>query len=158
MGQTLRNLSEKTLEDKSVFNNRFVVEICEKVHVHYRNLRLLMSLQDWVQMAQGMSDALTRWKARGCPETVEGTHIELCRKEVAKYPVAPDEVKVNLNKNLYPMHEGRVFSEGAEIKDPLYIHLKIRDIRLEMSMDEFLTLAEAITEAKASLVKEPAHA
>lgn len=98
-----------------------------------------------------MADALKRWHARGEPETKEGMHIELCRKDVARYPVAPDEVKVNLNKNLYPLHEGRVFSEGSILKEPMYVHVKIRDLRLEMSLSEFSDFSEAVLEAREAL-------
>ena len=156
MGQTLRKLSSRPLETKAVFDRRFVVEICEAVHVHYRNLRIILSLKDWKEMAEGMADSLNRWRSRGCPGTQEGTHIELCRKEVATNPVVSDEIKVNLNRNLYPLHEGRVFSEGAEIKEPMYIHLKIRDLRIEMSLEEFAELAETVAEARIAL-KEGAH-
>lgn len=151
MGQTIKSLASRPLEQEAVFNNRFVVEICEKVHVHYRNLRIIMSEQDFEEFGRGMVDALSRWVTRGKPATAEGTHIELCRKNVAKYPVAPDEIKVNLNKNLYPLHEGRVFAEGSVLKEPVYVHLKIRDLRLELSLSEFSELSEAIIEAKETL-------
>lgn len=148
MGQTIKNLASRQVDSKAVFNSRFVVEICELVHVHYRNLRIIMSLGDWVRMAEGMSDALSRWRHRGEPEPSQGTHIELCRKEVAVYPISDKEININLNKNLYPYHEGRIFAEGSEFREPLYIHLKIRDLRLELSLEEFSELSEAILEAK----------
>ena len=148
MGHTIKNLSTKQVESKTIFNNRFVVEICECVHVHYRNLRIVLSLEDFLSMAQGMSDALTRWKKQACPQPSENIHLELCRKEVALGKVSEDEVKVNLNTNLYNKNEGRVFAEGANFNDPAYIHLKIRDLRVELSVDEFNQLADAIGEAK----------
>ncbi len=148
MGHTLRNLSTNKVDSKTVFNNRFVVEICECVHVHYRNLRIALSLKDFLSIAQGMSDALIRWQKQLRPQPSEDIHIELCRKEVATIPVAKDEIKVNLNSNLYNRNEGRIFSEGADFKDPAYIHLKIRDLRLELSIEEFNKLADSILEAK----------
>jgi len=151
MGQTIRNLSTRELDTKAIFNNRFVVEICEKVHVHYRNLRILMSLEDWISMAQGMRDSLRRWEERGMPNPEEGVHIELCRKEVAKNPLQDKDLKINLNNNLYAKHEGRIFAEGADFKDQDYIHLKIRDLRLELSQSEFNELAKAVKEASEKL-------
>lgn len=151
MGQTLLNLSKNKVEPKTIFNNRFVVEICEQVHVHYRNLRILMSLTDWVEFAKGNADALKRWESRGCPVPAEGTHIELCRKEVAKSSPANDEITINLNRNLYKVNEGRIFSEGADLEGKDYIHLKIRDLRIEMTKEEFLALSDACIEAKEKL-------
>lgn len=146
MGHTRENLAKRELSNQTIFNNRFVVEIAEKVHVHYRNLRIVLSLQDWIELCKGCADALERWKKRGCPEAKEGVHIELCRKKVATEAVN-EGVKVNLNDNLYVMNEGKIFSLGAEFKDKIYIHLKYRDLRLEMPLEEFKTFASAVKEA-----------
>lgn len=146
MGKTIVNLADKKFPEHAIFNNRLVVEIAETVHFHYRNLRIALSEQDWKEFGKGMSDAWKRWNERGCPPTGSG-HIELCRKEVAKNPIDKDFCKVNLNKNLYALHEGRIFADGAELDDETYIHLKVRDIRLELTKEEFKILAEAVKEA-----------
>lgn len=148
MGQTLKGLAKKIIGDKAIFNNRFVVEVCECFHVHYRNLRIVLSKDDFISMASGMRDALARWEKQGKPETSEHTHIELCRKNISG---SGNEVMVNLNNNLYKVNEGRIFAEGADFKDPAYIHLKIRDIRVELSVDDFNQLADAVIEAKRTL-------
>jgi len=151
MGQTIRELSTKEVKSATIFNSRFVVECCEKVHVHYRNLRILLSPTDWVQMAKGMADSLKRWEAQGSPTPKEGLHIELCRKTVATEAQDKNQIRINLNRNLYAKHEGQIFAEGANLTEPEYIHLKIRDLRIELTMDEFNALAEAVKEAKEKL-------
>src|SRR3990167_7197515 len=98
MGHTLKQLSNVKLEGKRIFNNRFVVEVCEAIHFHYRNLRINLSLSDWEQISKGMVDAYERWKKLGEPSTGK-THIELCRKTVALFP-HDDGIQVNLNQNL----------------------------------------------------------
>lgn len=149
MGQTIAVLSEKAIEGKPIFDKRFVIEVCEAVHIHYRNLRIILSSADWKNLGKGIADAWKRYEARGCPATEVGTHIELCRKEVASDPIGDDSVKVNLNKNLYELNEGKIFAEGAELLDQSrYIHLKIRDLRVELTLSEFLSVADAIGEAK----------
>lgn len=151
MGQTLKNLSYRKAKERAVFDNRFVVEVCEKFHVHYRNLRILLNTQDWLSVAKGFKDALERWEKLGKPEAQEGVHYELCRKNIVG---SEDMIKVNLNKNLYPKYEGKIFSEGHVIQDKEYIHLKIRDLRIEMSISEFEQLAEVIKDAKEKLVED----
>ncbi len=146
MGRTLLPLADRKFPEKAIFNNRLVVEIAETVHVHYRNLRISLSETDWRQFGQGLHDAWKRWNERGCPPCGD-KHIELCRKEVAKNPLDKDFCKVNLNKNLYAENEGRIFAEGAELEDDTYVHLKVRDLRLELTRDEFKLLAEAVKEA-----------
>lgn len=150
MGHTLSNLSEKVIEEKSIFNNRFVIEVCERVHTHYRNLRIVQSLDDWVTMADGFRDALDRWKRRGCPGTGKGKHIELCRKNIVVFDKG-EKIQVNLNENLYNHHQGKIFAEGADFTEEKYIHLKYRDLRLEMSVAEFKEFSDAVSEARKGL-------
>ena len=147
MGKTIVNLADKKFPERAIFNNRFVVEVAESFHVHYRNLRIVLSEKDWRELGKGFHDAWKRWTERGEPKAQVGQHIELCRKEVATVPLDSDYCKVNLNKNLYALHEGRIFSDGADLMDDTYIHLKIRDIRIELTKDEFKQLASAIKEA-----------
>ena len=146
MGQTLTKLSLRSLDTPPIFDRRYVIEICEEVHVHYRNLRIRMSLVDWPIFARATAQAYERWQKRGKPQTGPQTHIELCRVEVAKKPIN-DGIQVNLNKNLYMKNEGTIFSLGADFKDPKYIHIKIRDLRLEMSINEFDSLYETMKAA-----------
>lgn len=150
MGVTIEPLSKRTIGKKSIFSNRMVVEICEKVHFHYRNIRIVQSLDDFINMAEGISASLERWKKRGCPGT-GSRHIELCRKNIAVNDFS-DTVEINLNDNLYKKNEGGIFAEGAEFnEDDKYIHVKIRDIRLEFSVSEFELIAEAFKEAQEKL-------
>jgi len=151
LGLTIQPLASRKVIEKAIFNQRFVVEICEKVHIHYRNLRILLSLQDFLEVARGMRDSLSRWEAQGRPEPKQGTHIELCRKQVAQFPLSPDSLAINLNKNLYLENEGKIFADGAELDEPRYIHLKVRDVRLELTLDEFKELSDAVIEAKGKL-------
>lgn len=150
MGRTLKPLAEGKLTGRPIFPNRFVIEVCEKMHTHYRNLRLVNSLHDWVNMAEGFRDALDRWKKRGCPSPHKASHIELCRK-VIRSESEIDSILVNLNKNLYPDNEGRIFSDGAEFNEENYVHLKIGDIRVELSIQQFKEVADVIAEAKKRL-------
>ena len=50
-------------------------------------------------------------------------------------------------------NQGKIFSDGADFFEPEYIHLKYRDLRLEMSIDEFKTFCDAMREAESSLEK-----
>ena len=156
MGKTIDKLAERTVGQKTIFNNRFVVELCEKVHIHYRNLRIVQSLDDFVNLAEAFNSCLDRWKKRGCPGTGNGQHIELCRKQIAITDES-DKILINLNDNLYNKNEGGIFAEGANFKEEQYIHLKIRDLRLEMSLSEFKELSNAIAEANKRLEDSNIH-
>lgn len=150
MGNTLEKLSERTIGKKCIFDERFVIELCEKAHIHYRNIRIVQSLDDFINTAEAFVSSLERWKKRGCPGTGSNQHIELCRRKVAIADES-DKIQVNLNENLYKKNEGGIFAEGADFQEEKYIHLKIRDIRLELSISEFNEIAEAIKEAQEKL-------
>ena len=147
MGQTIKQLASRKLSNPAIFNNRFVVESCEDFHFHYRNLRIRISYGDWPQFAKGFSDSYLRWEKMGRPF---GSHTELCRKTIATLP-KDDGIQVNLNANLYKKNKGKIYSEGTDLEDDQYIHLKIRDMRLEMTIDEFKTLVSAFKEADENL-------
>lgn len=153
MGQTIRQLAAAPLSNQAVFNNRMVVEACESFHFHYRNLRINVSYADWPAFAKGFADSYHRWEKQGKPF---GGHTELCRKIVATNP-KEEGIQVNLNHNLYKLNKGKIFSKGTDLADDAYIHLKIRDLRLEMPIEEFNTLAEVIGKAAVTL-KESEHA
>ncbi len=150
MGQTLTKLSERELTGKPIFPNRFVVELCEIFHCHYKNLRIILSTTDFINVAEGFSKALDRWKKLGSKEPKQGVHVELTRKEIAD--ANDNRILINLNRNLYLPNEGRVFAEGAEFRDEQYVHLKVRDLRIELSLDDFHQLAGAVKEAETRLL------
>lgn len=152
MGLKLKVLAKTEIPAKTIFNNRFVVEVCEKIHTHYRNLRIIQNMTDWEQMSKGMADAYNRWKKLGEPP-IGKRHLELCRKPVALFPLT-DNITISLNKNLYGPNEDKIFSEGAEFTEPEYIHVKYRDLRLEMPISEFKLFSDAMTKAKDELCRQ----
>jgi hypothetical protein len=149
VGQTVQTLSSRELKEPAIFDKRFVVESCEDFHVHYRNLRINLSFPDWQSLGKGFADSFNRWLRKGSP--VDG-HSELCRKSVASHP-KNDGIKLNLNKNLYKGNSGKIFSKGTDLPDDEYIHFKYRDIRLEMTIDEFNKMADCFKEAKENLLE-----
>lgn len=150
MGRSRLKLSEREISGKSIFNNRMVVEVCEKIHFHYRNLRIVLSLNDFLELAKGLVSTLDRWDKLGRPEPQKGAHIELCRKKIAN-DAYNDGIQVNLNDNLYNPNKDRIYAEGADFEEKHYIHIKLRDLRIEMSLKEFEGFANAIAEAKGRL-------
>lgn len=152
MGKTIKPLAESKLPLNKIFNNRFVVEMCETMHVHYRNVRILLNRDNWEALADGFRSSLLRWKQQGKPEDMG--HLELCRRRVY-HDEEREFVKVNLNENLYLKHADMIFSEGAEdFKDKQYIHLKYRDIRIEMPVEEFHVFADTVKEAQEKLSRK----
>jgi len=150
MGHSLAKLSKKEIANKAIFDSRFVVELCEKVHFHYRNLRILLSLPDFLELAKGLIVAMERWQKLGQPEPQKGQHLELCRRKVAT-EAYNEQIQVNLNQNLYNANKGKIYAEGCEFEEEKYIHIKMRDTRWECSISEFHLIADAFKEAEEKL-------
>lgn len=153
MGHSLLKLSKKEIADKAIFNSRFVVEICEKVHLHYRNLRILLSLPDFMELSKGLIVAMERWQKLGQPEPKAGQHIELCRRKVATGSYN-EGLQVNLNQNLYNANKDKIYAEGCEFEEEKYCHIKWRDLRIECSIKEFEEFADVVREAKEKLCQD----
>ena len=145
MGRIIETLVHREIDTQSVFPNRFVIECVENFHIHYKNLRIALAKEDFIEVCKGCIQAFERWTRRGCPINT-GEHIELCRKQIGKNCLN-EGIRINLNKNLYNDYAGKIFSSGNGITDETYIHLKLRDTRIELSIAEFKELANAVKEA-----------
>jgi len=150
MGRTLKPLVNKKLDKEPIFSNRFVIELAEAIHIHYRNLRLTLSLQDFKEIANGFITSLNRWNSRGRPEPKQEQHIELCRKKIAFDP-HNDGIKVNWNENLYKQNKDKIYAEGTNFDEDTYCHVKLRDLRYECTMNEFNEIVDAFVEAREKL-------
>lgn len=146
MGRSLAKLAKGEISNKAIFNNRLVIEIAENVHVHYRNLRIELKLHDFLEVCRAFITAKERWEKQGCPKPGKNVHIELCRRKVA-HDAVNKGLQINLNDNLYNKNEGKIFAEGADFLEKRYIHFKMRDLRIEMPIDECREVADAFTEA-----------
>jgi len=146
MGKILTTLARSNVPRRSIFGERFVVECCETFHVHFKNLRLDLSPDDWRRLLAGIEEAGRTWREAGEPE--QHPHLELGR---AKLPEAntSDELSIELCENLY-----RSWPTGWDSSfhhDDSFVHLHWRDLRVEMSNAEFLHVAEQVGEAATTL-------
>ena len=68
MGFTRKVLGEKELDHKPVFyTDSFRIDLCESLHIHYRNFRLELSLEEWKEFAKGIIFGYLRWLRRSKP-------------------------------------------------------------------------------------------
>ena len=52
LGQTIRNLATRKLKDNKIFANRFVIELCECMHFHYRTLDSILVAKTGTELRQ----------------------------------------------------------------------------------------------------------
>ncbi len=152
MGKIIRELAAGEMPEQTVFDRRMVVECCETFHVHWRNLRLELSHPNWVDFLDTVTRAGEAWRAAGAPAA--DPHLELARHWI-EHPVGGGEIDVELCDNLYAKAPPP-FGDGALLDDPDFVHFHIHDLRVEMSVPEFVRFAGVISRAQRSLVARDA--
>ncbi len=143
MGRTFQLLSENKIDGKTIFDKRLVVECCETFHLHWRNLRLEFSHENFIVFIKTVLEAYNAWTKNGSP--VSAHHLELGRGLIFPSLCTPQDVKIEVCENLYKKHENSRDSEFL-IEDE-FIHIHYRDLRIEMSKEEFVGLAESFVSA-----------
>lgn len=141
MGYTRKILAQRELGAQSVFyTDVFRLDLAESLHLHLRNFRLELTLQEWKVFARGVLEAYARWWVRGKPgyQPTE-SHLNLFLTRVD--PVA------GRGEGSLITNECRV--ELSQFAD--YVHLHFRNTRYEFSVGEFLELADELSKAAQTL-------
>ena len=110
MGQVKRVLFE-TKCGKPMLNNRFTVELCENVHIHYRNLRLEFPPEEFLVLLQAL-------KGIDAADVANFNYSDSNFKELAS------------NHNLPPDTE---FDDRIVLEEQVqgHFHLHYRNLRVE---------------------------
>jgi hypothetical protein len=124
------------------FSDMYSIEVCEDFHIHWRNLRLQFSLNEWAEFRAALDHAWHCWQNMGGPLPHPDRSL-------------PCYLKVNPGKTLHlnPVHDisGKNFRiEDDDLNGPA-IHVHYRSNRLELSHEEFLEMADGFTEAAKKL-------
>lgn len=138
MGYTREILAQKKLDDKSVFyTDKFVIEIAESVHMHFRNFRLDLCLKEWKILAKGFIISYLRWWFKGKPGYQPPIH---------NWKMFKSKVDPVAGKGGKSIIENELRVELSQFAD--YVHLHFRNTRYEFTIDEFLEYADEITQAR----------
>jgi hypothetical protein len=145
VGKVIDALAHGPMPEQTIFDKRMVVECCETFHLHWRNLRLELSPENWVDFLATMERAAAAWQANGAPRS--HVHLELARHWIQHPPVNTGELDVELCDNLYKVAPPP-FGDGALLDDDDFVHFHIHDLRVEMSVAEFVQFAGILAAAR----------
>ena len=138
MGNCLKILSEKELEQRTVTPSSMWGDLCENIHIHIRNLRIEFSKEEFENTMNAMkilSDGLKKgideydWKP-GNPAFLISYDNGVRLKNDSDF--FPNRLRIELEK-----------------KERVHIHY--REVRLHMTISEMKLLTEALNEAMAKL-------
>lgn len=93
-------------------NNRFTIELCENVHVHYRNLRLEFSPEEFIQLVR-------HFKSVDESKVEKFNYGEHQFEELVHDGKLPNKTKFNSRLQI-------------EAQDPSGYHIHYRNLRIEL--------------------------
>ncbi|MCK5013454.1 MAG: ParB-like nuclease domain-containing protein [Candidatus Omnitrophica bacterium] len=152
MGSVKEYLFRKELKDRELHNSRLFVDLCENIHIHYREYRLMFSLDEYYEFY----DIITR----STHDVRNYLTQNLDYKEKA-YPTTlmvacgGDRQKKFLKNSPFPnesFHDNNVFAielQEENITDEIHVHY--RDFRLALNRENFKDIAKGFAGALAKL-------
>ena len=148
MGAVKVMLSEKKLKDRERHNSRLFVDLCENIHIHYREYRFVFSLPEYFEFI----DIVTK-----STEDVQSYLAQNADYEEMKYKttlmVAGGKYRQmkflenspQPNKSAYFDDSLRIELQEEYITDEIHIHY--RDFRLALNRENFKDIARSFVEA-----------
>ncbi|HWB23113.1 MAG TPA: glycosyltransferase [Gaiellaceae bacterium] len=134
----------------TVFDRRFVLECCERFHIHWRNIRLELTPENWIGFVNTFEQAIATWRANGSPRQHE--HLELARYLMDTSEIVhPTEVEVELCENLYKNLRETHGADAEFWEEDAFVHFHYRDMRFEMSIEDFLGFSKAMADGRERL-------
>lgn len=122
MGNVISKHGECEL-DKSMLSTRLIVEDCENIHVHYRDLRLEFSPNEFLMFANAMDEAKRRLINNDRPK--ENNYRVLSERKIREHSdYWSDRFVVERNKKCF--------------------HIHYKNFRLEVAPEEYQKITEAI--------------
>lgn len=138
MGFTRKILAAKEVSPSPVYyTSSFRIDLAESFHMHYRNVRLEFTTEEFRTVAGGFLMAYLEWLTMGKPSYI-----------------SPNAFLKFFDSKLHPViGEGCETVRGNELSVELqqhtdYIHLHYRGLKIEFSIDEYLEFAEVVCQAK----------
>lgn len=148
MGAVRKVLAEKHLPDLLPHNSRLFVDLCENVHIHYREFRTVFSVEEFFEYASIVAASAQdlRNYLENNPDYKEGVFrdtIAICGGREQQYALlrnspAPNEPKYFANWFAIELQEESVIDE---------VQVHWRNYRFAFPREHLRIVAEAFTEA-----------
>ena len=160
MGSVKHVLASTTLPDRELHNGRMFVDLCENIHIHYRELRIVFGLDEYFEFADILADStldVRNYLAQN-PDYREGVYPTTLM--IAGGP--PRQRK--LLQNSPEPHQSKYFPNdfAIELQDEHVIdevHVHWRDYRFALNREHFRQIADQFEAARDELDRfEAEHA
>jgi len=132
MGKIRKILSSVFTEIKRLMARRLCVDLCENIHLHYRDLRLEFSVHEWMDFVDLITKADEHVRYQVTYGYEEGNH-----DLIGQY-----ELQVEEQSDYFP---GRI---QLELQKNGTYHIHYNDLRIEMDEKLFQLFCEMFEEAR----------
>lgn len=113
MGNIYRVLAKKDISSPSFFPTRLVIEDCENIHLHIRNLRIEFSTREFINFVGALNTALKEFRNWGTPMKIaineinpyDKTHLEGFENTNSCHREGIEKVKqlIKIGKKILPI-------------------------------------------------------
>jgi len=153
MGLVLHDLVRIKLPDRELHNSRMFVDLCENIHIHYRELRIVFSLDEYFEFASilGISTEDARNYLAQNPDYEEGKYGTTVM--IAGGPERQLKLLENSprpNQSTYFANDFAIELQAASVIDEIHVHW--RDYRVALSREHFHLIADAFNKGNSELL------
>jgi hypothetical protein len=151
MGEILKDLARTQLPDREKHNSRLFIDLCENIHIHYRELRIVFSLDEFFEFCSIVSasvDDVNNYLAQNPSYTEQtyGTTLmvagQLRQRKLLQHSPEP-------HTSTYFSNDFAIELQTERITDEIHVHW--RDYRFALPRDHFKAIAHAFTSAAEEL-------
>lgn len=154
MGAVKKILAEKTLREREKHNSRALVDLCENIHIHYREFRLIFSLDEYFEFVDIVHKSTRdvrnylynnpEYQEQAYPTTILIACGKDRQQKFLQNSPAPHRSKYHNNHFAIELQEEFVTDE---------IHVHWRDLRVALNRENFRDVAQAFIEAHKNLTE-----
>lgn len=158
MGKVKLNLDGIQLPDREAHNSRMFVDLCENIHIHYREFRIVFSLDEYfefVEILTRSTEDVRSYLAQN-PDYQEGAYPTTLM--VAGGQAQQRKLLQNSPQPNQPFYFARTFAielQDESVVDEIHVHW--RDYRFALPREHFKMIADSFGRAKAQLLQFEAH-
>ncbi len=158
MGAVKKLLAGKTLREREPHNGRAFVDLCENIHIHFREFRLIFSLDEYFEFVDIVNNSTRDVRNYLCnnPEYQEQAYpttiMIACGKGRQRKFLqnSPQPHRSTYHNNQFAIELQEEF-----VTDEIHVHW--RDLRVALSRENFKDVADAFIEAQRTLTDFERH-
>lgn len=153
MGLIKKDLTRIKLPDREAHNSRLFIDLCENIHIHHREFRIVFTLDEYfefVDAIQRSTEDVRSYLAQN-PDYREDeypTTIMIAGGKNRKRKLLQNSPEPN--QSTYFANDFAIELQDESVVDEIHVHW--RDYRLVMPREHFKIIADAFAEAKEELL------